>query len=245
MMKHCMIDYGLVGQAQTFYKALGYINLDLPWLVSPQAIVATLPAGKKIFQSNFGCLVGSGEQSFIQMMMDGTLKPGKYQTTTPCFRDEEPISEFSRLNFLKTELIWYMPDVELKVAYDKVLNDALSCFFEISHADTLDAVQTSEGFDICCNGIELGSYGVRKMGEHTWVFGTGLAEPRFSMTVNRRLTPEILEKQRADELEQERLEHEAMHLAGHAHSHDPNGILLDHNHEPISEQEETSVAQES
>ena len=218
-MNQDVIDYSLIGQAQLYYKALGYTNIDTPWLVTPQAITATLPPNSMLVQSNFGCLVGSGEQGFIQMMIDGTLLPGKYQTSTPCFREEKEYNDFTRRSFFKTELIWYKPDTDLKTAYDAVLNNALSCFFEISNAETLNCVQTSEGFDICCNEVEIGSYGVRKWGDHIWVYGTGLAEPRFTLAVQRRLTPEILERQRAEEAEQARLEHEAAHRAGAAHSH--------------------------
>jgi hypothetical protein len=216
-MKPDLINYALIGRAQLFYKGLGYVNLDTPWLVSPEAILATLPKDRKFIQSNFGCLVGSGEQSFIQMMLEGTLMPGKYQTTTPCFRDETEYNDFTRSSFFKTELIWYKPEIDLAQAYDQMMSNAMSCMFEISNAEQLDLVQTSEGFDIQCNGIEVGSYGVRQMGDHTWVFGTGVAEPRFTLVVERRLTPEILVKQRAEEAERARLEHEAAHRAGTAH----------------------------
>jgi hypothetical protein len=30
------------------------------------------------------------------------------------------------------------------------------------------------------NGFELGSYGVRQYHDITWIYGTGIAEPRFS-----------------------------------------------------------------
>jgi hypothetical protein len=41
-------------------------------------------------------------------------------------------------------------------------------------------VKTNIGYDLELNNIELGSYGVRKYGQLHWVYGTGLAEPRFS-----------------------------------------------------------------
>ena len=184
-----LISYTRIGLAQAYYKALGYLNIETPWLVSPQAITATLPPDARLVQSNFGCLVGSGEQGFIQLMLDKKLEPGRYQTTTPCFRDEKEQTELTRPYFVKTELIWYMPSVEVRLAYETVLNNALNCFFEISDAEAFNAVQTNEGFDIVFNGIELGSYGVRKMEDHVWVFGTGLAEPRFSQVVQRHYGP--------------------------------------------------------
>lgn len=187
MTKVDMINYTRLGLAQTFYKALGYLNINTPWMVTPHAVTATLPPDSRLIQSNFGCLVGSGEQGFIQMMLDGVLEPGKYQTTTPCFRDEANQDDLTLPYFMKTELIWYMPEGELQIAYQTVLNNALACFFDISDADEFDAVQTAEGFDLMFAGIELGSYGVRRMGDHVWVYGTGLAEPRFSQVVQKRL----------------------------------------------------------
>ena len=236
-MNQDLIDYNLIGKAQTFYKALGYQNVDTPWLVSPEAIKATLPSNAQIIRTTFGCLVGSGEQGFIQLMLESKLRPGKYQTSTPCFRDEKEYNDFTRLSFFKTELIWYMPTVELNVAYNEVLNNALSCMFEISNAEALDVIQTPDGFDICCNNIELGSYGVRQMGPHTWVYGTGLAEPRFSLVVQRRQTPESLAKQK---IEQEIAEHEEAHRLGAIHSHD--GGVINHTHEEATPIEETSSA---
>lgn len=178
------INYTRLAAAQNFYKGRGYQNIETPWAVTPQAIRATLPITQRMTDSAIGVLVGSGEQGFIQQMVDGTLMPGKYQTTTPCFRFEDSYNDLTRRYFMKTELIWYNPE-ENRSAYETVLNDAMSCFFEISDATTFDAVQTEEGFDIMHNGIELGSYGVRQMdGKHVWVFGTGLAEPRFSIAMH-------------------------------------------------------------
>ena len=191
------IDYSLLAKAQLYYKGLGYQNVTTPWLVSLQAVVATLPPNSQAYQTMAGCLVGSGEQGFIQMMLDGKMEPGRYQTTTPCFRDEPEYDEFTRPAFMKTELIWYMPDIDPAQAYNQVVRNAVTCMFEISDAEELNAVETPDGYDIVCNGVELGSYGIRKMQEHLWVFGTGLAEPRFSLTVQRRLTPEILKQQKA------------------------------------------------
>jgi aspartyl-tRNA synthetase len=183
MIKDDSINYQRLATAQTFYRALGYRNIDTPWLVSPQAIVATLPPNSRAVESNFGCFVGSGEQGFIQLMLDGTLEPGRYQTTTPCARDEQEYTELSRKTFMKLELIHYLPE-DARAAYEKVLNEAIACFFEISNVDTFEAVPTNDGFDITLNGIEIGSYGVRQMDKHVWVYGTGLAEPRFSLALS-------------------------------------------------------------
>jgi hypothetical protein len=183
-MKDETISYDLIAKAQLFYAAMKYRNIQTPWMVTPTAIRATLPPTVRSIDSIFGSLVGSGEQGFIQMMLDGTLEPGRYQTTTPCFRDEAVIDEFTRPYFLKVELISYMP-ADPRADYEKLLNDAMSCFFQLSTAETFDAVHTTEGFDLFYRGVELGSYGIRQLGDHIWVYGTGLAEPRFSLALNR------------------------------------------------------------
>jgi hypothetical protein len=35
------------------------------------------------------------------------------------------------------------------------------------------------------DGIELGSYGIRTVGNVSFAYGTGLAEPRFSYAINK------------------------------------------------------------
>jgi hypothetical protein len=47
------------------------------------------------------------------------------------------------------------------------------------------SVKTDVGYDLEINGIEVGSYGRREVGDFTWVYGTGLALPRFSQALNR------------------------------------------------------------
>lgn len=36
------------------------------------------------------------------------------------------------------------------------------------------------GYDLLLSGIEVGSYGFREYKNNKWIYGTGLAEPRFS-----------------------------------------------------------------
>ena len=181
-MKNYPINYGRLANAQLFYLGRGYQNVETPWLVSARAVGATLPPECQPYTTSFGVLVGSGEQGFLQCMLDGVLNPGKSQTTTPCFRDEKILTEMCRQTFVKLELIWYQPE-DPQAAYSTVINDALACFFEIADIGACDVVRTEQGVDIFYSGIELGSYGVRQMGGHVWVYGTGLAEPRFSLAI--------------------------------------------------------------
>ena len=183
-MKDDHINYARIGHAQSFYRALGYKNVEVPWTVSHDASRATAPPGANLFPTPVGVLIASGEQGFIELMRQGAMAPGKWQTTTPCFRDEKEHNELTRFSFMKTELIWYMPE-DNRLAFETVLNNAISCFYEISEAEVFEGVQTAEGVDIYFNGVELGSYGVRTMDKHVWVYGTGLAEPRFSIMMRR------------------------------------------------------------
>ena len=50
--------------------------------------------------------------------------------------------------------------------------------------NSVDVVPTKEGYDLMINGIEVGSYGLRMGNGYEWVYGTGLAEPRFSVAIN-------------------------------------------------------------
>ena len=51
----------------------------------------------------------------------------------------------------------------------------LECPFE-----DLKIIDTPEGYDIELYGIEIGSYGIRRVRGFSWIYGTMLAEPRFS-----------------------------------------------------------------
>ena len=190
-MKIDRIDYNRIAQAQAFYKGRGYQSIETPWMVTAQAVRTTLPIGKTMMETIRGVLIGSGEQGFIQQMKDGTLEPGLYQTTTPCFQDandhHSPYfygSDDKNPWSQQIELICFDPELtDIQKAYEKVLNDAMSCCFEICDADTFYAASTEEGIEIRYNNIVLGTYGVRKMDDHTWIYGTGLIEPRFTLAL--------------------------------------------------------------
>jgi len=172
------IDYRKIVDAIHNYQWLGYEYLEVPWFISRQAMQVTAPPDRRFCTSFIGDLVASGEQSFIQMWMDGKLKPGKWQCATPCFRDEPNVDETHLNYFFKVELIEISPaDVEKSI--DRMIDDALK-FFN-SYLDNWMVVDTSIGKDIvsAC-GVELGSYGYREHGDFKWVYGTGVAEPRLS-----------------------------------------------------------------
>ena len=94
-----------ISNAISHYHDCGYQFINAPWFVSDEAIKATAPPGKRLVSGFIGNLVASGEQSFIQIMLDGDLKQGMWQCATPCFRDEFVIDYFHLNYFFKLELI--------------------------------------------------------------------------------------------------------------------------------------------
>ena len=168
-----------LSNALMYYKDLGYQELEVPWIVSNAAIGATIPTGCDSMDIvNYGSLVASGEQSFIQLWIDGKLPDGKYCCCTPCFRAEPVLTKITRTYFLKVELI----DVGAGInEIPKMLEDAFN--FYKKYIPNVEKVKTGSGYDIYSNEIELGSYGYRTFGDMWWVYGTGCAEPRFSYCI--------------------------------------------------------------
>ena len=142
----------------------------------------TKPEGlPELFHRGMKVYVASAEQSFIQMHKEGLISKGKYMAITPCYRQEAILDDTHYSMFLKLELIHIG-----SVSSFQVMHDGLSFMKPLTRSETYFMV-TDEGeytFDIICEDIELGSYGVRKMLDGTpYVYGTGLAEPRFGVVV--------------------------------------------------------------
>lgn len=190
------INWKRLSQAVPLYTALGYEYREVPWLVSSAADESTKPDngasivaweestdryGHMVMRES-GCLPASGEQSFVQLLFDG-LKPGRYQCITPCFRVERRYTELTRPWFMKLELIEVAPAGIALGDVEEVANDALTVMRQFAAKDTITARSTGpNSLDLDVNGIEVGSYGARQYnrGEFQWIYGTGLAEPRFS-----------------------------------------------------------------
>lgn len=190
-----MINYALLSNAMGYYSAqfvnCGFKRIEAPWSVSAKAMNITAPSWTSWYpHQDDKFFVASGEQSFLQLILDGKLDPGKYCCLTPCFREEEKEDTFHKFYFMKLELI------NTKSPTEEAVNEMLEAakwFFthsvkipcsvvETTPADW-DIVNVGRTYDIvdARYGIELGSYGIR---EHEltgrWVYGTGLAEPRAS-----------------------------------------------------------------
>lgn len=183
-----VINYKYISDALEYYQSLGYKYVDAPWIVKDSITAITKPKDINGFYISDGknpsimTLVGSGEQSFIEMFLTNTLEPGKYVCCTPCFRDEHQYDELHLPYFIKVELINTIDTTKHQLL--SMLNDSAT-FFE-KFLDVV-CVKTNIGYDIVENrmGIELGSYGIRKFGDLKWIYATGLAEPRLSQVLYR------------------------------------------------------------
>lgn len=181
------IDYEMLGQAVAEYEKRGYRYVECPWMVPDHAIRATLPGDAPYWEAAVRCeydegrrdafvesygLVGSAEQSFLTL----DLPPGHYVGVTPCFRWEVEENIFTRHTFMKVELFVNHEESELM----RVMDDAFEVMSMLGNTNQIVTVPTEEGYDFNLFGIEVGSYGERATSELAWIYGTGLALPRFS-----------------------------------------------------------------
>jgi hypothetical protein len=174
-----MIDYLRLADTIRFYELHGYKLTDVPWIVGREAYYATKPPEAMDFVTLGGYLVASAEQSFLHLMLGGA-KLGRSMAITPCFRHEE-YDELHHPYFMKIELIDTL-DVS-DAGLHKMVELAVRSYSRYAQVRVVPMDHGS--FDIveACTGIELGSYGRRTYGGHTWLYGTGLAEPRLTQAL--------------------------------------------------------------
>ena len=175
------MSFDTINQANFYYQLHGFKYIQTPWLVKDEISNITKPEDKKNFYINDDVLVASGEQSFLQIILEGEIQPGKYCTTTPCFRDETEDILHKRY-FMKTELIIWDYKENNSITEEELLNmtELATSFFE--KYLPVKCVKTNIGYDILDtnSNVELGSYGIREYENIRWMYGTGCAEPRFS-----------------------------------------------------------------
>ena len=188
------MEYNLIDYSLFFYRNNGFNYVESPWVVDHDISEITKPKEKKDYYIHEQCLVGSGEQSLLQLIKNGSIsKYGKYVTTTPCFRDDD-IDELHRRYFLKTELMIYGDLNDLKGKYQELIN-LCKTFFEkftsvIIENKSLNIPDTyyDDIIDLK-TGIELGSYGITTKTINgiiiSWIYGTGCAMPRLGQVVNK------------------------------------------------------------
>ena len=176
------INWSRLNRSIGFYQSYGFKFIDLDWTIQKEVSEITKPIDRKDYFVENEALVASGEQSFLQLIINNELKSGRYCGITPCFRDEDKIDYLHQRYFMKVELIstinvcgselYKILDL-CKNFYSKYLPVEIQKIDENCY-DIIDSV----------NKIELGSYGIRTHSELKWVYATGLAEPRLSKVIN-------------------------------------------------------------
>lgn len=160
------------------YIHLGYHFIQVPYYVEKMCIEETMPSWCVAPEHDIGnYYVGSGEQSFLQMINNGEVKEGKYMCITPCYRDEEKNDDLHLRIFLKVELI----NVN-STDYNSMIADAKSVLQKFKQNEIDIRVIDENSSDLEYNGIEIGSYGKRNFRGTDYVFGTGVAFPRFQQS---------------------------------------------------------------
>jgi hypothetical protein len=177
----------VIGKAIAGYRALGYEYIETDWWVSKEAQYATMPKHIKSlvvgeYQSHFcklcgeedepmGHLVGSAEQALIQKILDQKISPGLYVMAGPCFRNEPKLDELHHRSFFKVELACVFLEGTLPSRGTLlVMNDAQTVHYNLGHVwPKTVSMPDGSGYDLerSLNGIG-------------WVYGTGLALPRFT-----------------------------------------------------------------
>ncbi len=175
------IDYQKIAEAANHYRDLGYVETEVPWIIPFNAYNATSPCDRRQFMTLDGYLNASGEQSFIHLLQQGEPL-NKNFCITPCFRDEPILDDIHQTYFMKLEL--FIRDATQE-NLQKIIQDAKSFFDQ--YVET-EIIQTGEhAYDIIDSKykIEIGSYGIRKIKDFEFIYGTGLALPRFDYIINK------------------------------------------------------------
>lgn len=168
-----------------YFKTHGFELVDVPMCVEKCCSDLTKPEYAITFHHTSDAVyVASAEQSFIQMFKDGKLKNNhSYMALTPCLRDEVKFDDYHYFLFLKLELITIGSHCT-----SSILDLAKTNFENLSNTK-VDIIKTTEeidSYDLQIDDIEIGSYGGRYMLDGTpYTYGTGIAEPRFSVVLNK------------------------------------------------------------
>jgi hypothetical protein len=197
-----LVNYGVIDRSIEYYKGRGFQRIEAPWLVTDGILDITKPAdvARYVVQKEGGnvlgdgkrkSFVGSAEQSFVYLMTKGYLPTGLVQAVTPCIRNE-PFDETHVKYFVKNELIFTGEELRtphMQQVYVNRFVDWAHGFFvsqlKPNAHQHVKVVRTEIGQDIMYRDVEVGSYGARESAMFRWVYGTGVAEPRFSRIADR------------------------------------------------------------
>lgn len=177
------INHSILNEAIEYYKSIGYSYVEVPWVVSSSSSSLGISDGiKRQFSTFLGDLIASGEQGFFELVRTNSplIRKGEnYVTCTPCFRDEEKLSPYTRNWFEKVELFCWCHRDEAESIFKKLQYDSYS--FHSKYTDSIKQIKINgHNVDLKLNDIEIASIGIRNTENFTWVYATGVAEPRFS-----------------------------------------------------------------
>lgn len=182
-----MIDYKLLYKAVKYFGKNGFIQVEVPWRVSKEAINRTFDSNLA-FKSGDKFLVGSAEQGLIELILNNQLNSSMIMSVSPCFRNEKE-DYYHQQEFIKLELM-YLSNSEITNDYVnfKIFRQIVLGFLTKElriNASDIVIKETDDNIslyseDILINGIEYGSYGIRRINEKYYIYGTGIALPRAS-----------------------------------------------------------------
>ncbi len=173
------MDYRKLSAALEYYETHGYPYLEVPWVVSSEALSVTLPPDRVATRVQYGDLVGSAEQSFIELMLRGRAVT-KACAITPCFRLEDTYDELHHGYFMKLELINTDATEE---NLQTIITDAYDFFAQYLDVKVIATGQNMYDIIDKRRNIELGSYGIRSCRASTFIYGTGVALPRLDKAI--------------------------------------------------------------
>lgn len=196
-----MINYSYIAQTIINYQSMGFKYVEVPWYVTEDVLNITKPSFSNVdyyLQANDKYLLASGEQGFLYLIMKGVIPSGKYVTCTPCYRFERQ-DFLHRKVFMKVEAINFVNlldnDINKLLNVDDVdqmvqtailnFNNIVTSDYRVVPQSTRSSVDIINPIDIELNSVEIGSYGLRQYKNLVkWVYGTAIAEPRFSVAHN-------------------------------------------------------------
>lgn len=170
-----------ISTASHFYEGKGYTYYPTAWAVEEEFHRVTFDGALSPLTTDT-YLVGSAEQSFVKDFISLPVDTFLY-AISPCFRlaDAEK-SPYHHAYFLKLELFYRgSSQLKNKGALTKVIFDADTFFTTLGAICALHKL-SEESYDLEIKGVEVGSYGIRTTKAGSFCYGTGLAEPRFSLT---------------------------------------------------------------
>lgn len=182
-----LIDWSLLAKASQFYLNAGFTQKETPYALPEKYHEYTKPHKNRsfileqdLFQNNPHELVGSAEQGFIYLLLNNLItENSRLFSVTPCFR----FDTYDTLHqpwFMKLELFHYSCKIEDLI---NMLN-LVKSFLESITEQTVNIVSTGENsYDLEINHIEVASFGFRTVENLTFIYGTGLALPRFSIAL--------------------------------------------------------------